>query len=458
MSITKMRPYRRVPWTRLDPIGPLCITSSLIEAGYDVDFINFQTAGFRTMKDIISHLGKSSDILGISCALSATPSVIYMLKKLKEGYPEKTIIMGGPDPTLIANSLLEKFPFIDIVVRSEGEKTIVELMDCLKKNKNLKNVRGISYRDGNKIRVNPPRPRIGDLDEIPFPAYDKVDMKRYDSITIITSRGCIYKCAFCTHPIIWRGGVFFRSIDNVIEELKLLNEKYKKNYFGIMDSAFNLSKKRVLEFCDKLKKEGMDVRWGCDLRADLIDKDIIKKMAESGCSSVIYGVESGSDRILKIIKKNLDIKTARHAVKVTKKYLNNVTTNFIWGYPFESMKDFMLTKKIIEEFRKIGVNSKCGVLRPDGGAEIYNNYKDNLIFPVPGNNNIFFYDNDSDMFPLPDINNKVIFNMVLKNPGIFPGFYRYKTPHLEKKIDIISSILEEEDKWSVFFENLRISL
>lgn len=455
MSATRMRPRRNIPRRRLYSIGPLYITSSLIEAGYDVDFVNFQTAEFRTMRDIISRLGNSSDIVGVSCALSATPSVIYMLKKLKKEYPEKTIIMGGPDPTLINYSLLRKFPFIDIVVRGEGEKTIVELMDCLKKNKDLKNVRGITYRDGNKIHVNPPQPRIEDLDKIPFPAYDKVDMKKYILTNTFTLRGCPYKCAFCTHPIIWRGGVFFRSIDNVTEELKLLNEKYKKNFIGIMDDTFNLNKKRVIEFCDKLKKERMDINWYCDLRVDLVDKESIKKMAESGCVSVLFGIESGSNRILKIINKGFTIEKARRAVKLTKKYINSITASFIWGYPFESMKDFILTKKIMEEFRKIGVNNKCGILRPDLGTEIYSNYKDNFLLPIPGNDNIFFYDNDSDMFPLPDINNKVIFNMVLKNPDVFPGFYRYKTPCLEKKIDIMSSILEEDDKWKAFFENLR---
>jgi len=426
------------------PLGQLYLISILGEHGYDAELKDFQFLHPLKWESIVSSFENSSDIIGVGCTTQTLASLILVLKEVKKKHPEKTVILGGPGPTDAAEEILKAFPHIDIVVRGEAEKTIVEVMKSFEKNKKLKNIRGISYREGNKIYVNPPRPRIENLDSIPFPAYEKIDVDKYSVIGVISTRGCPYRCGFCSRGL-WRNKVTSRTVDNLIEEIKLINEKYRKARLGINDDTFPLSKKKVFNFCNKLKRERIDINWSCYGRINLMDEKIMKRMSESGCDNIFYGIESGSNKILAKINKGFGVKMAEDILKISRKYFHKITTSFIWGFPFETAEDF---KKTIDVVKKIvfkwNIYSRLNILTPEKNTQIYAKYRDYVIPGFLNTPEIIF---DSQYAPLKTLytlhGQKNLSKFLREYPLTSLIYYRYKTPNFSEKMKILERFKKE---------------
>ncbi|NIO20155.1 MAG: radical SAM protein, partial [Candidatus Aenigmarchaeota archaeon] len=294
----------------------------------------------------------------------------------------------------------------------------------------------------------PPRPRIENLDQLPFPAFDKIDINRYKFIYTITSRGCPYRCSFCYRTFFWGNKMAFRSMDNVIEEIKFLYEKCDKKKFSeiqINDDTFILNKKRVFEFCDKLKKEKIDINWSCNGRINLMNEQLMKKMSESGCDSILYGIESGSDKILKKINKDFSAKMAREVIMKSKKYFPKIRTSFIWGFPFETIEDFKktieLTEKVIFEWR---IHANLLILTPQIGTQIYNEYKNHVIPWSPSIPKMILHGVYGPLKTLHIMCERDnIFEAFKNEPKILLFYYRYKTPNFPQKLKIYERLIKK---------------
>jgi radical SAM superfamily enzyme YgiQ (UPF0313 family) len=211
----------------------------------------------------------------------------------------------------------------DICVISEGDITIKSLMENFN---SPEKVPGIYYRQGGRIVSTPPQKYVEDSDSIPFPLYDIFPLDIYfqhmglfgvmarRTINIITSRGCPYRCNFCSRTL---SGVRLRSADNIIAEISLLKEKYSIDSVYFNDELFVVSKKRAIELCDRLKP--LDLRWGCQGRSNIVDLDLLKRMKSAGCVSVAYGVESGSQKILDNMNQHATVAENEMAIKNTLK-------------------------------------------------------------------------------------------------------------------------------------------
>ncbi len=442
--------YNYNPWKIEEaylPLGQLYLVSALEKNGYNVDFRDFQFLKYPKSEEVFSFFKNSSDIIALGCMSHALPSLLLLTREIKKKYPEKTIILGGIGSTGVSEEIFETSP-VDIVVKGEGDKSIVEVMDCLEKNKDLKNVRGICYREGNKIKINPPRPRIENLDQLPFPAFDKININNYEKVHVVTSRGCPYWCTFCYCSFFWENRVMFRSIENVIEEIKLMFERYNGNRLNIYDDVFPLDKKRIFEFCDRLKKEKMDINWRCCGRINLMNEQLMKKMSESGCDAIFYGVESGSDKILKKVNKGFSVKMAKDVLTKSKKYFTGIDASFLWGFPFETIEDFKKTIKLVEDFTfKLDINAGLNCLRPEIGSQIYNNYKDHLIpfFQYHKSRIILNYSQITRLVRDTRLMCKDadIFEVFKKYPNILLFYYVFKTPNFSQKINIYEKFIKK---------------
>jgi len=181
------------------PLGGLYITSYLGENGINVDFRDYQLAEVEDIFDLdemteFCYAG-SKDVIAFSCWENLLPYVVLIAERIKRRDKNKIIVLGGQGPTGVAKELLEAFPFIDFIVMGEGEITAFELFDALLEGRDPTDILGIAYRKGDEIIINPPRPFIKDLDTVPFPAYYKIDLDKYQRIHVITSRGCPYRCS-----------------------------------------------------------------------------------------------------------------------------------------------------------------------------------------------------------------------------------------------------------------------
>jgi radical SAM superfamily enzyme YgiQ (UPF0313 family) len=431
------------------PLGPLYVTAALEAAGFDVDFRDYQLEAHKVADPMnpagfLSFLDNSRDIIGIGCNSGTLPTALAALETFKEKHPGKTVILGGIGPTGTAEEIIENFPFIDYVIKGEGEETTVELVKRLKNGKELKYVRGIVYREKGKLRMNPPRHLIAELDSIPLPAYHKIDPRDYSITGITSSRGCPYTCTFCDTSPFWGRKYRRRSVDNVISEILLLRDNYGIRHFEFVDDTFVMSREQVLEFCSRVKQDKLGVQWSCCSHINMMDGEMMKAMAEGGCTTVSYGMESGSDKILKQIRKEFNREQAKKVIAESVKYFD-VMISFIWGFPFETMANFNETLECTEYVSRLGATPWLFSLAPLPLSSMYRQYKDALLFPGNGRGGI---PGGGEQFT----------RMLKSYPEIFSGFYRYPTANFEEKYDRVKERgLVEKNNQTVFLDGLLAS-
>jgi anaerobic magnesium-protoporphyrin IX monomethyl ester cyclase len=266
---------------------------------------------------------------------------------------------------------------LDVVVMGEGEEIIVDLANHFTENKELSKVSGIVYRDlkSGNLKSTPPRSLINDLDALPFPARHLVPFELYGASKeqtggIITSRGCVYSCNYCSSSLIMGKKFRSRSPDNVVDEIEELIDKYQIRDIGFMDDTFMLNKRRANDIADEIKSRGLDLSFVASSRVDRVDQSLLQNLKSSGMKTIYYGVESGSQRILDLMKKNITLKNAEDAVKSAKNAGLEVLTSFIIGYPGETEEDM---NKTIDFSTKLDPDyCQYSILTPFPGTPIYN--------------------------------------------------------------------------------------
>lgn len=421
------------------PLGCLYLISMLKKNNFKVKFLDMQLCPYSAPLSSSSFLkfiqNPQSSVIGFSCMADTLPLAVLAAKALKENYNDITIIFGGPGPTGASKELIKNFSFIDIVTSGEGEITLLEALKAVNSNDKynaLKNVKGIIYKDERKkIKTNPPRERMKNLDLIPLPAYEEIDLSLYSSSAgpLITSRGCSYKCAFCDVRSIWRNKTLHRSIDNILKEIKLLVNDYNFKEISIKDDIFTISKGRIKEFSSKIKKTKLEFKWDCFGRINSIDKNCLPLMAQAGCKNIFYGIESGSNKILNKIKKGFTIEKAHEVVLESLKHMG-VTATFIWGFPFEEVADFYQTVLWMVYLSKAGVDVGGSRFIPYPLTSLYQSYKNKLEFK-PEFISFFLKDYARE---------ENLLNLIKKHPHIFTCFYRLEDKNYKNKEEFIKQV------------------
>lgn len=432
-SITVVNFVPRLQGETTIPLGPLYIASVLEQAGCDVDFRDYQLSSYENplhQGTILDFLSDSQEFLGIGCLFNALPFILLSLQKVKTETPEKTVILGGPGPSTVAEKLMEHFPFIDMVVKGEGEHTVLDLA----KGVPYKNIKGIVYRDNGKVMINPPRERIHRLDEVPFPAYEKADFSQYDHAGIITARGCPYHCSFCEVAPLWGYHTERRSVSNVISEIRMLHDHYGVRSLHINDDTFVLDKRWVHNFCNALRAEELDVTWRCLGRINLMDEDLISTMADSGCIGIQYGIESGSEHVLKLVGKQITIQQVEEVIETSVQYIDEVISTFMWGFPFETMDDFYETIYLMGVVAEIGSLIKLLFLSPAPLSPLYKEYCNQLRFSEELVSNLLWGVLKEKMLQREK---EQILQMITQNPDIFSSFFYIYTPNVAEKYSVL---------------------
>jgi radical SAM superfamily enzyme YgiQ (UPF0313 family) len=338
------------------PLGLLYIASFLKNNGIETDFIDndLERNSFSQLSVIIKNY--RPDIIGIT-AVTAEFSETLMLARMCKSVSGALLVIGGPHASGVYSEILEKYPEFDIVIRGEGELPFLDLA----RGNEWGIIRGISYRLNNRIIHNAECPRIENLDALPFPDFDQVDLPKYKdpfytvygspTIPIVTARGCPFECVFCASKVIFGRKVVSRSVGNVMEEIDCLIKKYPCGVVRFFDDTFTLDKKRTLDFCEKLKKR--NIRWICSVRADSVNYDLLKCMKESGCCLIQVGVESGSSDVLKEIKKNTAIEQARAVFRWAHKLNLDSWASFIIGLPGDDAGTIKETMSLAKEINPL---------------------------------------------------------------------------------------------------------
>ncbi|MBI4162426.1 MAG: radical SAM protein [Candidatus Aenigmarchaeota archaeon] len=315
---------------------------------------------------------QNPDIVGINVWTPKLGSALNVARICKEFNPNTKIIFGGVHATIMPDDVL-KSPYVDIAVRMEGELTMVEVAQKIQAEEPLDNVLGISFKKENSIVSNDNRPFIENLDDIPFPArHLLLDRETYHSNAfgkIFASRGCPYQCNYCGSNKIWTRKVRYRSPKNVVDEMEYVKKEYGSTHFVFEDDLLTINKKFLTAICDELIERKLDVEWSCETRANLVFDDLIKKMKQAGCTGIVVGIESGSAKILKDIKKGIVPEQIYNAAKIIKDNGVIYSAFFMMGFPTETKEDIMETVKVMKETQPF--NAVLSVLTPYPDSEIY---------------------------------------------------------------------------------------
>ncbi len=422
-----------------NPLGILYIASCLEREGYSVDFRDYQLFVNQNMDDpfnldnFLEFAKDPAPIVGISCMSNLLPFSLLAAERLKKQYPELIIVLGGVGPTGVPKEIIENFDWINYVCYGEGEISMIDFVNRFKSgtlpaSTSDDPLPGFYYRMSNEI-IYEPRPRITDLDSLPLPAYNLINFEDYDAaFSVITSRGCPYRCSFCTETNHWDNQIVQRSIESVIDEINYISKRSLKKVFLFQDDQIILDKNRAKTLFQRMIDEKLGMYWKCFLRIDQVDKELLSLMKEAGCIQVRFGVESGSNRILKEINKGFTIEEADKAILMALDYIPSVHASFIWGYPFETVKECKETMKWVERFQDYGCTVLNFMLSPLPNSDIYRNYTGQLDF----NDNIMANFNISGGEDLQQKGTRVLdnaeflFDFIRKYPHVFPGFYIYE--------------------------------
>ncbi|MGQ9921436.1 MAG: B12-binding domain-containing radical SAM protein [Desulfobacca sp.] len=299
-------------------------------------------------------------LVGVSCMTPTFPQAVAICRTVKEKGRAATVL-GGPHVTALKEDILALQPEVDYVVYGEGEQTVAALCQALAQgNPALPDVNGLVYRrpDGT-ISVNPPRGLIKDVDSLPFPARDLLDMERLgthryidvgrNSATMISSRGCPFKCAFCSSHITMGKLYRFRSAENVLAEIDELVGRYRVNHIAFEDDTFTLNRERLETICQELIRRCYDLTWYCLSRVESMDLELARLMRRAGCRLVSFGIESGNPEILQKIHKKISLPAARRAVEACYRAGLRSQCTFILGFPFDTQQTMAETLRFAQE-------------------------------------------------------------------------------------------------------------
>lgn len=416
-------------------MGLLMLGAVLEKEGYRVHLLDANADNRRlSTAEIVQQVSAlQPDVVGITLV---TPLVreAYRLAASLRGCGAK-LLAGGPHATLLPEEPLG-YGF-DAVVVGEGEPTIVEAVQALLGKTPMDSVQGLVYRDSSRrVRHNPPRPLIANLDALPLPARHLANAEDYGPPTnrnfhsnIFTSRGCTAKCAFCA------GGLFgrkfrFRSADGVVQEMVMLHQQYGISHFFFVDDAMTMNRDRMKKICRRLLDERLGFTWNMMTRIDTVREDLLDLAARAGCVQIDYGVESGSPATLKKIHKAHTVEMVKRVVPLTRRYGIRPMVFFILGFPWDDPRSMDETLQLMVELAPhVEFHPAiASILIPFPGTEIYERFKKTYGFSR-------WWLSDDRTYDAPRILTHPFYQSVLYRLGavLDADFFRY-SPEVKAKI------------------------
>lgn len=347
----------------IPPLGLLYVAGVLEKENFNVRVFDPHPKNDIDIEKIIDF---KPDVIGVSVLTCYLKRAKYLTSAVKERLKSSVLVVGGVHATALPEETLNYFN-ADYVVFGEGEITMEELCTRLKKKRSADDINGLVYKKGTNVIKTAPRELIQDLDKLPMPGRHLIEFDKYlfppgiirgywseRCTSLMTSRGCPFKCIWCGTQTTFGRKVRRRSVRNVMVEIEELQKNYNIDTLWFVDDTFTLNKDWVLELCDKLIEQNKGLKWGCMSHVTTLDEEMVSKMKEAGLIQIDFGVESGSNKVLKSLHKNSNEESIKRAFKIAKQAKVRTMATFIFGNPDETKQDvektFQLAKEIKPDF------------------------------------------------------------------------------------------------------------
>ncbi|WP_436515146.1 B12-binding domain-containing radical SAM protein [Ekhidna sp. To15] len=374
-----MKPY--------PPLGLLYISAFLSENNVENKVFDSTFSSFKDLKEDLKEV--RPHVLAIYANLMTKVNVIRIMKFAKEFLPETKIVLGGPDVTYNISNYLKYGA--DYIVIGEGEESMLGLVQCLEKKGDVNDVDGVAFLDELGVEVKTkPRIKIREIDSLPFPNRESIDIKKYLSVwkefhgesalNVSTQRGCPYTCKWCSTAV-YGQSYRRRSPEKVVEELTLLQERYKPDTFWFVDDVFTVSHKWLDAFVEELQSKSLEIKFECISRADRMNKDVIAKLKQAGCFRVWIGAESGSQKIIDKMDRRVKVEDVREMIIATRDAGIEAGTFIMLGYPGETQED------IEETLHHLKVSNPdyytITLAYPIKGTDLYTEIENDIVSQPP---------------------------------------------------------------------------
>ena len=359
-------PETKITRSYMPPLGILYVAAALEKEKHEVAFIDAYPEGLG-VNDVVDKVARlEPNVIGITSTTENRFQAIELCKYIKKLSKDILTVWGGPHASLTGEDILANVPEVDIVVVGEGEITILELLKNFRKKENLSEISGIIFRDNETIVRTNPRNFIQPLDDIPFPARHLLKKQYYhtvlegegktETVGVISSRGCPQRCAFCANSALSMRHLRLRSPNNFVDEIEEINKQRGIRGFDFWDDTITINRKHIEGICYEIIKRKLDIVWYARARVNTVDVPLLTLMKKAGCVSIGFGIESGSDAVLKKIKKGISVKQAREAVKSAANIGLYVRCFFIVSLPGETFSDVEKTVNFMEELSNYNQN------------------------------------------------------------------------------------------------------
>jgi anaerobic magnesium-protoporphyrin IX monomethyl ester cyclase len=362
-----MRPYV--------PLGILYISAYLESKGIVNEVFDTTFSSKKIFQDYL--LKEQPKVIGIYVNLMTKINVLESVRFIKENLPATKIVLGGPDVRYNSVNYLKSGA--DVIVYGEGEETTRELCETFGKKKSIETINGIAYlKDDNTLIETPEREKIKNLDDLPAPNRKKINLQNYldvwrkhhgkNAMSVSTMRGCPYTCKWCSRAVY---GLSYRrrSPEKVVEELLSIKQNFNPDSLWFVDDVFTISHKWLASFRDELKKHDLIIPYECITRADRMNEEVIKMLRETGCFRVWIGSESGSQKVIDLMDRRVDVQQVRDMIKLSKKEGIEAGTFIMLGYPGETEDDIEETIHHLKEANPD--HFTITVAYPIKGTELY---------------------------------------------------------------------------------------
>lgn len=368
------------------PLGLGIIAAVLRSHGYKVEILDINGLGLNKKEVEVEVKERSFDIVGMPVFIGDLQYIRWFTEVVSRHKPGASIILGGPLVTTAPVTIMRYMVTADVAVIGEGEETTIDLLEALRKGEDLKKVRGIVYKDktSGELHFTTPKIPVYDLDAVPLPAWDLFPVGKYikegkkkeanfripylatlPHMTLMTSRGCPFRCAFCAVPTMFPT-MRYRSVENVAEELKILRKTYGIKAVWFRDDTFTANRRRTTELCKVMSEIGL--LWGCTTRAHLLEPELLARMKESGCILIRLGIESLTQEVLDISQKGGRVEQSFQAIRWIKEAEIQVQAFFLLGLPGETRNTI---ERIIDFAKQTKITPIPYILLPLPGSPLY---------------------------------------------------------------------------------------
>jgi radical SAM superfamily enzyme YgiQ (UPF0313 family) len=413
------------------PLGILSLGTILRNDGFDVQILDVneicEDATYRQMPEAI--VACDPDIVGFSTWCNYYLDLIKVAGIVREKAPHAKIVFGGIQATHTDRETVEAFRQIDIVARGECDQTISGIVSSIHEPDKLRNVPGVTFMHRGDLIRTPDQGPVQDLDKLPMPDYSLLPfISKIDRVGIDVGRGCPFRCGYCVSNSLGKGRFRLRSVEKVVTIVKSLVEDYRKTWFRFEHDMLTLNRKWLLELCDALEREKLNITWECFSRVDTIDDGMIERMAAAGCNYIYFGIETGSPRMQKLLNKGLKLKQARSVLRKVCDAGITAVSGFIVGFPQERLADIAQTMRLALDLcfcsEQAVSRTFMWLLVPFAGSPLFEKFGSRLAI-----------DEHISNFAV-SIATSVDVEFAKKYPKVFSTFYYFVPEHVERNVFI----------------------